>query len=111
MYTPRRTFGVNESALDANSTPGSPPSDERHVLGRTSFSQAHHRPSFISRWGRGQDEEVGVNPAVSDRPAIPSALEPKGETYSTPLPVLSMVVLSIVRALALYETSFFLRGL
>ena len=34
-----------------------------------------------------------------ERPAIPSALESKGETYSTPLPALSEVtVLSIVRA-------------
>lgn len=33
---------------------------------------------------------------LAERPAIPSALQP-AEAYTTPLPLLSMVVLSIVR--------------
>ncbi|EMD35508.1 hypothetical protein CERSUDRAFT_157305 [Gelatoporia subvermispora B] len=32
---------------------------------------------------------------MADKPAIPSALQPAGEVYATPLPVLSMIVLSI----------------
>ncbi len=98
--TSRRSFGISESALDANNdTPGSlPGSEQRRILGRISFNQGNHKPSFTSRWRRSQDEEDGVRPAVPERPPIPSALEPKGELY-TPLPVLSMIVLSIVRIL------------
>lgn len=99
--TPRRVFGNDDSALDVNSeTPASTGGgDHPRVLGRVSFSQGQHRPSFISRWRRTQDVEEGLGPAgTPERPAIPSALEPKGESYSTPLPVLSMIVLSIVRS-------------
>jgi hypothetical protein len=101
--TSRRSFGINESALDPNNnTPSSlPGSEQRRILGRISFNQGHHKPSFTSRWRRSQDEEDGVGPAAPGRPPIPSALEPKGDLYSTPLPVLSMIVLSIVRTLTL----------
>jgi hypothetical protein len=98
--TPRRSFGIDESALDDNSdTPASlSGGEQRRILGRVSFNQSQHKPSFTSRWRSGQDEEGGIAAEVPGRPPIPSALEPKGESYSTPLPVLSMIVLSIVRA-------------
>lgn len=101
--TPRRVFGVDESALDVNDTPGSAAGREQHrVQGRVSFNQSQRKPSFISRWRRNQDEEDGLGPtSPAERPPIPSALEPKGESYSTPLPTLSMIVLSIVRYLTL----------
>ena len=64
-------------------------------MGRGSFASLQ-KPGFIRRWSRaGTDEESGVMQTV-DKPAIPSALQPS-EAYSTPLPTLSMVVLSIVR--------------
>ena len=101
--TPRRSFGIDESALGINNdTPGSliTGGEQRRILGlgRISFNQIQHKPSLTSRW-RSRDEEDGIPPASPGRPPIPSALEPKGESYSTPLPALSMIVLSIVRTL------------
>lgn len=67
---------------------------------RVSFSQRKHRPSRNAVWRAPVDEESGmVSPAISERPPIPSALVTPGETLSTPLPVLPMIVLSIVSVL------------
>ena len=76
--------------------PASPGGTDHHprLLERVSYSQIQHRPSFISRWRRTQNAEEGLG--APEMPPIPSALEPKGESYRTPLPVLSMIVLSIV---------------
>lgn len=97
--TPRRVFG-NNSAVDVNGLiPASPGGTDHHprLPERVSYNQIQHRPSFISRWRRTQDAEEGLGPVgAPERPPIPSALEPKGESYRTPLPVLSMIVLSIV---------------
>ncbi|EKM57989.1 uncharacterized protein PHACADRAFT_251932 [Phanerochaete carnosa HHB-10118-sp] len=63
-----------------------------------SFSSAfRHRPSFVTRWRRtAEDEEMGaVSTPKSERPPIPSALQPPPEMCATPLPALSMIVLSI----------------
>ena len=75
---------------------------KRRPSGRISFSSVlKHRPSFVERWrAAGGDEEAGVggempSPKV-ERPPIPSALQPPPEVYSTPLPMISMTVLSIV---------------
>ncbi|KAF7971094.1 hypothetical protein HWV62_22086 [Athelia sp. TMB] len=97
---PRRVFG----APGADNSPiedraGTPTSERRGLgFGRVSFSQ--RKPSFISRWRRVQDEENGTGAEASvgevlERPLIPSALEQKGEPHTTPLPKLSMIVLSI----------------
>jgi hypothetical protein len=98
---PRRSFGVDESALDDEETQGSNSSDinpARRFLGRISFGGSHRRPSFISQWRRTADEEGGLGAiSLPERPPIPSALQPGGEVYTTPLPALSMIVLSIVR--------------
>ena len=95
--TPRRVFG-NNSAVDVNSeTLANTGGTDHHPrqLGRVSFNQSQQ--SLFSRWRGAQDAEEGLRPVgVPDRPPIPSALEPKGESYRTPLPVLSMIVLSIV---------------
>ncbi|RDX45232.1 major facilitator superfamily MFS-1 [Lentinus brumalis] len=97
---PRRVFGPGDSALDADSdAPGI--QDEvsrggRRPSARVSFSGLVRKPSILSRWSRNGvgDEESGTT-ATPDRPAIPSALQPPGEAYATPLPALSMIVLSI----------------
>lgn len=76
----------------------------RRPSGRVSFSSMlRHRPSFISRWKNGGvDEEAGVSSPRPDRAPIPSALQPPPEVYATPLPTLSMVVLSIVSLMLTY---------
>lgn len=67
-------------------------------LGRMSFTQSLRSPSFLSRWRNGgvDEENVNVNSPKPEQPPIPSALQPPPEVYTTPLPTLSMVVLSIV---------------
>ncbi|KAI0701351.1 hypothetical protein BC835DRAFT_1411497 [Cytidiella melzeri] len=96
---------LDDSALDVedSSLALSPPitgqssTQNRRPSGRVSFSSMlRHRPSFIARWKAGAvDEEAGMASPRSERPPIPSALQPPPEVYSTPLPTLSMVVLSI----------------
>ncbi|KAI0763055.1 major facilitator MFS-1 [Trametes elegans] len=95
---PRRVFGPGDSALDVdeeiNDSQAEEAQNARRPSGRVSFSRLVHKPSILSRWSRAGDEESG-NTQTPERPAIPSALRPPGETYATPLPVLSMTVLSI----------------
>lgn len=62
------------------------------------LSPGRQKSSFASLWRRGQDEEDGTKLTVPEQPTIPSALETKSEFYGTPLPIPSMIVLSIVRA-------------
>ncbi|KAK0192977.1 hypothetical protein F5146DRAFT_1102675 [Armillaria mellea] len=88
---PHRSFGVDESALDdENDTPQRDGSSLRRVLGRISFGNSMRRPSFASRLRAGAD-----SPAPSERPPVPTVMQPAGEVYQTPLPILSMIVLSI----------------
>lgn len=105
-----RVFGTpDDSAVDATDSspvrsPGSSQATQqgRRPSTRISFSSMlKHRPSFVDRWrnseGAGDEESGGAMP--SPKPAIPSALQPSPEVYSTPLPMLSMIVLSIVRVI------------
>ncbi|EED83137.1 predicted protein [Postia placenta Mad-698-R] len=88
---PRRVFGTE--AADEQPPGGSP--QRRRLSGRVSFSTIRPRTSIFGRRRSTIDEENGGDPTqTSERPAIPSALQP-GESYATPLPVLSMIVLSI----------------
>ncbi|TFK38100.1 hypothetical protein BDQ12DRAFT_683974 [Crucibulum laeve] len=90
---PHRSFGPQDSALyNDNDTPLREQTGARRILGRISFGSIRRRPSFLSRL-RGGDEEGLVTPG-SDQPPIPS-MQISGEAYTTPLPVLSMIVLSI----------------
>ncbi|KAI0631169.1 major facilitator MFS-1 [Trametes polyzona] len=95
---PRRVFGPGDSALDVDEDPFDSPREEgrnaRRPSGRVSFSRLVHKPSILSRWSRAGDEESGIT-QTPERPPIPSALQPPGEVSATPLPVLSMIVLSI----------------
>ncbi|KAL5530280.1 hypothetical protein ACEPAF_6537 [Sanghuangporus sanghuang] len=79
-----------------NGTPSS-------VEGHRGAGSTHPRRSFVSRlrrasraslWKNLPDEDL-ISPS-SERPPIPSALAPSGETISSPLPILPMIVLSIV---------------
>ncbi|KZP05225.1 major facilitator superfamily MFS-1, partial [Athelia psychrophila] len=104
---PTRTYGAtdNNSALD--DTGGNPPSEHREPGvggGRVYFSQSLGRKSSsisraFSRWKRVGHEEGGGDggdaEVTSEQAPIPSALEHKGEPPTTPLPKLSMIVLSI----------------
>lgn len=97
----RRVFGIDESALDLEES--SPPVGVDQTARRTSrvsFGFLPHKPSFIGRWRANHDEETG-GPSTPplERPLIPSALAQDTEIYTTPLPTLSMVVLSIVTSL------------
>ncbi|TFK67854.1 major facilitator superfamily MFS-1 [Pluteus cervinus] len=90
---PRRTFGVDESALDDSETPNEGNAVQR-LLRRISTSASQHRPSFVLRWRNDATDADGTE-GPSERPPIPTMMQSSGETYSTPLPGLSMVVLSI----------------
>jgi MFS family permease len=89
-----------------NSDAADPASNSPRPPGRISFSSvirpsisSQRRPSFVSRWRRlsGASALSGDDAIVisSERPPIPSAFEPTGEVCATPLPILSMIVLSI----------------
>lgn len=98
--THRRTFGPDESAVDVEDSPGPsqrPSSyfDHRRQPGRGSISHSNPRPSALRWRGTIDDDELPTEPS-QDKPAIPSALQNPREEYSTPLPTLSMIVLSIV---------------
>lgn len=109
--TPQRRLNtiIDESALDADDAspvrvPGtteSTPQGRRPTFsGRVSFSGSiPYRSSILNKLkGTAGDEESGsIRSPRPERPAIPSALQQSPEVYSTPLPILSMIVLSIVR--------------
>lgn len=93
---PVRTFGRLDSSVTEGGNDSLPReiSTARRFLGRISLGNLKGgRPSFGSFR---RDGETVLPTPKSDRPAIPSMMQPSGETYSTPLPKISMVVLSIV---------------
>jgi hypothetical protein len=93
---PVRTFGRLDSSGTESGTDGPPReiSTARRFLGRMSLGNFKGgRPSFGSFR---RDGETVLSTPKSDRPAIPTMMQPSGEAYSTPLPKISMVVLSIV---------------
>ncbi|TFY76791.1 hypothetical protein EWM64_g7223 [Hericium alpestre] len=91
---PRRVFGIDDSAVADDDLAHTSPGPSARP-GRISFSRLTHRPSWFAKW-RGEDGDEPPAPgAPSDKPPIPSALQQTGEAYSTPLPKLSMTVLSI----------------
>lgn len=93
---PKRN-SFNDSALDVAESPDADPRFSPRRPGRVSFSTPQNRPS--ERWRALRDEEDLVEPAGP--PPIPSALKPEGDV--TPLPVLSMIVLSIVSPFSCVE--------
>ena len=84
-----RSFGSQEPLLE-DATPT--PSTAHRILGRISFSSLRRgRPSFLNP--RNGDS---TSTPSTERPPIPTMMTGSGEAYMTPLPKLSMVVLSIV---------------
>ena len=95
---PVRTFGRLDSSVteSGNDAPPRETSAARRFLGRISFGNLNvGRPSFSSFRSRTDGDTLLPSPK-SDRPAIPTMMQPSGEAYSTPLPKISMIVLSIV---------------
>lgn len=107
---PRNIMDISEDNATTSQPPGQRgPPLTRHDSGRISIHrQSTRRPSqgipftrtFTGGSGgrSGRDVEAQLSP-VSERPPIPNALSSGGfqGLYSTPLPKLPMIVLSIVR--------------
>ncbi|KAF8186962.1 major facilitator superfamily domain-containing protein [Mycena galopus ATCC 62051] len=93
---PRRSFGPNDSAVD-DSPETADRNRVRSFIGRLSFGNfSQRRPSFASPL-RNVGEDAGAEPSTprTERPPIPTMMQSSAETYATPLPILSMIVLSI----------------
>jgi hypothetical protein len=87
---PRRFFGMRNDTEENDD-----PSGVEHSTRRASGGQNHRRQSFVSRWRTSTDVESAIKSPILERPPIPDALR-RSESDSTPLPALSMIVLSIV---------------
>ncbi|KAF5381368.1 hypothetical protein D9615_008304 [Tricholomella constricta] len=94
---PIRTFGVQGPGGDAQDNAQEEPTLLRRVLSRISFRSKRHRPSTTSQWDSptSQDGAAAILSPTTERAPIPTMIQPSGEVYTTPLPVLSMIVLSI----------------
>lgn len=93
MSALQQTIGTNELTLDADND------HLRNLVPQLPVPglQNSCKPSFSSLSRSGQDEEDGTGLSGSARLGVPSVLETTGKLYSTPLPISSMIVLSIVR--------------
>lgn len=95
-----RTFGIQDhTAPTADDEPSGSrePSVARRILGRISFARLPKKPSSLLSRRRdieGDDTSRSV-PGTPGRAPVPTVMHPSGETYTTQLPVLPMVVLSI----------------
>jgi hypothetical protein len=89
---PGRSFGRQDSSSGNEALPRETFTVRRFLGGRMSLGNLG-RPIFGSFR---RDGEAALSTPKSDRPAIPTMMQPSGEVYSTPLPMISMVVLSIV---------------
>lgn len=97
---PVRTFGIQDpdtSAAHQESPSSSEPNVARRILGRISFGSLHKKPSPLLSRPRDVEGDSTSSPSATGRPPVPTVMQPSGETYTTPLPLLSMIVLSIVR--------------
>ncbi|GBE81176.1 major facilitator superfamily MFS-1 [Sparassis crispa] len=88
--------GVDASLLPVVGGPHQDLDAERRP-GRVLFANTIRKnSSLVGRWREMLDEEVCTPPpSTPAQPPIPSALQQPGEEYAAPLPVLSMLVLSI----------------
>ena len=91
---PVRSFGRQDSSVLETGNEALPreTSTTRRFLGRMSLGNLGRPSSSPFR----RDGEAASPTPKSDRPAIPTMIQASGEAYSTPLPKISMVVLSIV---------------
>ena len=95
---PIRTFGVQEPAEDDQDAVHDSSPILRRVWSRLSLSKKH-RPSMSSQMDENavQHEHGRSLSFSSERVPIPSVRQSSAEVYATPLPIVSMIVLSIVR--------------
>lgn len=97
---PSRTFGAPEGSAsnEGEYSSNSGPSMRTRLAGKISLSSIRSmRPSFS--FARGGNNLASPSIPGTERPPIPTMMQSSGEVYSTPLPKLSMTVLSIVRFL------------
>ena len=93
-----RVFGAgDQNEIDSGSTPSSL-SPLRHILSRHPSILSKHR-SLADRDGSPLSAPTPAQPPTpapaDERPLIPSALQQSTDPYATPLPRISMIVLSI----------------
>lgn len=92
-----RTIGPPQTALLVDETPAGRTEHSPRPGSRFSPLRIPFVSRLLRRWGKGRNgRSQSRPPPSSERPPIPSALAPAMETDSSPLPILSMVVLSIV---------------
>ncbi|PPQ77975.1 hypothetical protein CVT25_015442 [Psilocybe cyanescens] len=92
-YTHVRSFGMPSADEDEGLVQEEEPSTARRILGKISLSSFRRsRPSFANSMANRES-----NPSIpsTERAPIPTMMQSSGEVYMTPLPKLSMVVLSI----------------
>lgn len=93
-----RTFAPHQAALHIDETTVGRTEQSPQSNSRFSFRRIPLVSRLLRRWSKGRGERSqSCPPLSSERPPIPSALAPSIEADSSPLPTLSMVVLSIVR--------------
>ncbi|XP_006463367.1 hypothetical protein AGABI2DRAFT_152546 [Agaricus bisporus var. bisporus H97] len=97
---PVRTFGIQDPVnplppIDSSSSTESNP--VLRILGRVSLGRLRKssNSSLTRRRDGGTDSISTPTPTPSTRPPVPTVMQSSGEAFTTPLPVLSMIVLSI----------------
>jgi len=91
-----RTFGIQDPAGDPLENSSTSESNlARRMLGCISFGSLNG--SLRSRLRDGDVGSSASSPGTVGRPPVPTVMQSSGEVYATPLPILSMIVLSIVR--------------
>lgn len=91
-----RAFGPHQATLHVDETPVGRPEQSPQPGSRFSPRRIPVVSRLLRRWGKGRSQSRP--PPSSEQPPIPSALAHATEVDSTPLPILSIVVLSIVRS-------------
>lgn len=100
-----RTIGPHQTALRVDQTPDGRTEQSPRPGLRFSPRRIPFVSRLLRRWGKGRDERSQSRPPPpSEQPPIPSALAPAMDAGSSPLPALSMLVLSIVRSILLVHT-------
>ncbi|KIM47000.1 hypothetical protein M413DRAFT_440546 [Hebeloma cylindrosporum] len=85
-----RSFGTPLDVEGDAEPPREDPGSLRRILGKISFSSLRGRPSFVNHGAENTPPTQGT-----ERAPIPTMMQSSGEAYTTPLPKLSMIVLSI----------------
>jgi hypothetical protein len=99
---PVRAFGIQDPVAPSqllDSSSSSEHSTIRRILGRVSLGGLR-KSSNSPLAGLREREADGISTATPtpsmSRPPVPTVMQSSGEAYTTPLPILSMIVLSIV---------------